>query len=173
MKHWSIRILLMVLSLSIISGCSSSGSSANAMAFTAPYKVLFNLETLDDINAYGDQQARPLVIRIYQLIESVAFDSAEFLDLFSNDRQVLASSLIDVTSLDPMLPGKTQTMTLDVQQEARYLAVLGEFADYANAETKAFVALADTPEAYPVYIRVSGKKIAISQPVEDAWWKVF
>lgn len=172
MKLWSIRAILCVALSVLISGCSST-PSANSQAFVAPYQVVFNIETLDDINSYGDKQARPIVIRIYQLSEFGVFDNTEFLDLYSKDRESLAETLIDVTSLAPMLPGKTQTMTLDVQQESRYIAVLGEFADYANAEVKAYVALADTPELYPVYIRVSGKKIAISQPVEEAWWKIF
>lgn len=163
----------MALSL-LISGCSSnSATTANANAFVAPYQVEFNIETLDDINAYGDQQARPIVIRIYQLSEFGVFNNAEFLDLYSKDRETLADSLIDVTSLAPMLPSKVQKITLDVQQESRYIAVLGEFADYVDAEVKAYVALAVTPEQYPVYIRVSGKKIAISQPVDESWWKVF
>ncbi|EAQ66486.1 lipoprotein, putative [Marinomonas sp. MED121] len=168
-------IVLIGIALSIlISGCSSnSASSANANAFVAPNQIEFNIETLDDINAYGDQQARPIVIRIYQLSESGVFENTEFLDLFSKDRESLAETLIDVTSLAPMLPGKVQQLTLDVQQKSRFIAVLGEFADYANAEVKAYVALVETPEKYPVYIRVSGKKIAISQPVDEAWWKVF
>lgn len=173
MKFWTFRVILYLALSAVISGCSTNSASVNSQAFTAPYQVVFNIETLDDINAYGDQQARPIVIRIYQLSENGVFDSAEFLDLYSKDRETLAKTLIDVTSLAPMLPGKTQTMTLDVQQESRYIAVLGEFADYANAEVKAYVALAETPELYPVYIRVSGKKIAISQPVSESWWKVF
>lgn len=161
--------------IALITGCSSNSSSptANAQAFVAPYQVEFNIETLDDINPYGDQQARPIVIRIYQLSEFGVFENTEFLDLYSKDRESLAETLIDVTSLAPMLPSKVQKVTLDVQQEARYIAVLGEFADYADAEVKAYVALAETPEQYPVYIRVSGKKIAISQPVDESWWKVF
>ncbi|OUR74327.1 type VI secretion system-associated lipoprotein [Marinomonas sp. 42_23_T18] len=173
MKLWTFRVILGVALTALISGCSSNSPSVNSQAFVAPYKVVFNIETLDDINTYGDQQARPLVIRIYQLSENGVFDNTEFLDLYSKDRESLAKTLIDVTSLPPMLPGKTQTMTLDVQQESRYIAVLGEFADYSNAEVKAYVALAETPELYPIYIRVSGKKIAISQPVAESWWKVF
>ena len=151
--------------IALITGCSSNSSSptANAQAFVAPYQVEFNIE----------QQARPIVIRIYQLSEFGVFENTEFLDLYSKDRESLAETLIDVTSLAPMLPSKVQKVTLDVQQEARYIAVLGEFADYADAEVKAYVALAETPEQYPVYIRVSGKKIAISQPVDESWWKVF
>lgn len=174
MRLLNLPVILCVALMMLVTGCSSnSATSANTKAFIAPYQVEFNVETLDDINAYGDQQARPIVIRIYQLSEFGVFNNAEFLDLYSKDRETLADSLIDVTSLAPMLPGKNQKITLDVQQESRYIAVLGEFADYANAEVKAYVALAETPEQYPIYIRVSGKKIAISQPVDESWWKVF
>lgn len=160
---------LTILTL-LMSGCSSSGSSNSSAAFLAPYKIEVNIIPSDDINVYSDGSAHPVAIRIYQLREIGAFKQSEFLALYNQDRSVLEDALIDVTKVSPVIPGKSQKIALDVQQETRYLAVLAEFANYDKLETKSFVSLVEKPDEHPVFIRITNTKISIEQPVDDSWW---
>lgn len=147
--------------------------SSNPPAFLAPYKVEFNVVPTDDINIYSDDKARPVKVRVYQLNEVGPFKNADFLTLYNKDREVLAASLIDVITLPPVLPGVEQKLILDIQQEARYLAVLAEFANYESTTTKSFIGLVEKPDEHPVFIRITSTKIELTQPVESAWWQIF
>lgn len=162
------RVALFVISFVVLAACSS-----NPPAFLAPYKVEFNVIPTDDINIYSDDKARPVKVRVYQLNEVGPFKNADFLTLYNKDREVLAASLIDVITLPPVLPGVEQKLILDIQQEARYLAVLAEFANYESTTTKSFIGLVEKPDEHPVFIRITSTKIELTQPVESAWWQIF
>lgn len=167
MKFKTISTVFFLAWAFLLNGCSSSGSSP---VFLAPYKVTVNILPTDDINVYSDGSAHPVSIRVYQLREIGAFKQSEFLELYTQDRRVLEGTLIDVIGLSSILPGKSQKIELDVQQEARYLGVLAEFANYGKLTTKAFISLVENPDKHPVYIRITNTKIDIEQPVGDSWW---
>lgn len=161
------KCVLLLLSSVILVACSS-----NSPAFLAPYKVEFNVIPTNDINIYSDDDARPVKVRVYQLNEVGPFKNADFLSLYNQDRDVLGSSLIDVITLPPVIPGISQTLSLDIQQEARYLAVLAEFANYESTSTKSFIGLVENPDEHPIFIRITSTKIEMTQPVKSSWWKI-
>lgn len=162
------RFFLLIATLLLISGCSSSGSTVSV-----PYTVSMGVETAGDVNQYGDGEAHPVVLRVYQLTEVGGFKNAEFLDLYNSDRKVLASSLIDVLHLGPLLPGTQQQIEIDLQQDARYLAVMAEFADYTNASAKAVLKLTEKPDEQLISIRVNGLMVSFVQPKPSSWWQIF
>lgn len=162
------KFFLLITTLLLISGCSSSGSTVSV-----PTPVSVGLEIADDVNQYGDGAAHPVVLRVYQLTEVGSFKNAEFLDLYNSDRKVLASSLIDVLHLGPLLPGTQKQIELDLQQEARYLAVMAEFAEYTNASAKAVLKLTEKPEEQLISIRVNGLLVSFAQPQPSSWWQIF
>ncbi|MCZ2720867.1 type VI secretion system lipoprotein TssJ [Marinomonas sp. 15G1-11] len=162
------RATLLLISALLLIACSS-----NSPAFLSPYKVEFNVIPTDDINIYSDDEARPVKVRVYQLNEIGPFKNADFLSLYNKDREILADSLIDVVTLPPVIPGVAQKLSLDIQQEARYLAVLVEFANYETTTTKSFIGLVEDPDEHSVFIRITSTKIELTQPVESAWWQIF
>ncbi|AEF53720.1 type VI secretion system lipoprotein TssJ [Marinomonas posidonica] len=167
MKLKCFKSVLCYIWIVILVGCSSSGSSPT---FLPPFKVEVNIIPAEDINVYSDGSPHPVAIRVYQLREIGAFTKSEFLELYNQDRSVLNEALVDMINISPVLPGKTQKLTLDIQQEARYLAVLAEFANYRQLVTKSYISLADDPDENPVYIRITSTEIDIKQPVDDSWW---
>ncbi|USD66644.1 type VI secretion system lipoprotein TssJ [Vibrio sp. SCSIO 43136] len=152
----------------LITACSSSGD-----AFTPPVELQVYIEAGNEINVFDDDKARPVVVRVYQLSDVGSFLKADFLSLYSSDQTVLAGSLIDSRTLDPVLPGEKRSLKLEVQQQTKYLGLLAEFADYDGATTTAHLALSAEPQENPIYIRITSGKVEISQPVDSAWWKVF
>lgn len=152
--------------LALLNGCSSTPS-----AFTPAFSLDVQLAANDDINLFDDGKARPVIVRIYQLNDVGNFDKADYTGLFNSDEAVLADSLIDSKILSPVLPGEERKFTLDVQQQAKFLAVFAEFSRYETATAMSSVALVEDPESYPVYIRIINNQIEITQPVNDPWWK--
>ncbi len=166
MVHMNLMRLFTSVLLSIaILGCGSS-----APVFQPSIAVTVNMKAADDINTFDDDIPRPLIIRLYQLKESGAFENAEFVSIYESDSSVLAGSLIDSKVMPPVIPGETRSFTLEVQQETKFIAVFAEFADYEVATSKAVVALVEEPDENPIIIRISQAKIEISQPVDSSWW---
>lgn len=148
-------------------GCSSTSNSA----FQPVLNIEVNIEATNDINVFDDGDARPVILRIYQLNDAGNFDKASFTSLYSDDQTVLADSLIDSKRLSAVLPGEKRTIMLDVQQQAKFLAIFAEFSNYETATAKSSVALVEDPESYPVFIAITHDKVEITQPVKESWWK--
>ncbi|WCN08130.1 type VI secretion system lipoprotein TssJ [Marinomonas mediterranea] len=151
----------------VLVGCSSTSNSA----FQPALNIELNIEATGDINVFEDGEARPVILRIYQLNDVGNFDKASFTRLYSDDQSALAGSLIDTKQLSAVLPGEKRTLVLDVQQQAKFLAVFAEFSNYETATSKSSVALVEEPESYPVFIAITHDKVEITQPVKEAWWK--
>ena len=89
------------------------------------------------INTDGDAEASPVQLRLYELKSTELFNQADFLDLFNNDTAVLQSTLVSKHYLPTIWPGMSKTLTFNLNPETTSVAVVGEFARYLSATTKA------------------------------------
>lgn len=162
-----VRTLLLTLCSLFLLACSS-----NKPAPTTPFNVTVQVDVAADVNRYGNGDPHPVVLRLYQLTESGRFKSAEFLDLYNRDKEVLGAAMVDVLSLDPLAEGQHK-IKIDLQRQSRYLAVFAEFANYTEANSKAVIQLDEEPEDQVLMIRVSGLSVAVGQQPAKAWWQIF
>lgn len=164
-KYWVTRGVILLFSI-FITACGSS----DTVVFQPSLSVTVNMEATDDINVFEDNEPRPVILRLYQLEDIGNFKNADFISLYNSDKTVLGGALIDSQVLSPVIPGEKREFVLEVAQQAKFVAVLAEFADYEVATTKAFVALVEEPEESPITIGISRSKVEISQPVDSSWW---
>jgi type VI secretion system protein VasD len=160
--------LISIISLLII-GCSSTPQPTNV-----PFAVQFDLSVGKQINPYGGVNSHPIVLRLYQLRQPGVFSSADFLDIYLDDRKTLGASLIDVKYLEPIVPGEN-SLTLDVQRDTRYVGVFAEFADYKDAQSQALVRLDDNPDLQIISVQANGLVVGISMKIKPKkpWYKFF
>lgn len=95
-----------------------------------PTTVVLTLSATADVNPTPTGQAAPVVVRVYQLAATTAFDNAAFFDLFSQDQATLKGDLVkrdDVT----LVPGQSRTLTLTLPDQVAALGCFGAFRDYA------------------------------------------
>ncbi|GAK88091.1 type VI secretion lipoprotein/VasD [Vibrio ponticus] len=150
----------------VLMACSSSDD----VVFQPSISVPVEMQAVEDINTFDDELARPLVVRLYQLRDSGAFESADFVSIYESGDSVLAGSLVDSKVMTPVLPGEARSFVVEVQQDTKYIAVFAEFADYEVATAKSVVALVEEPDENPIIIKISQASIEISQPVDSSWW---
>ncbi|MGF1755922.1 type VI secretion system lipoprotein TssJ [Vibrio makurazakiensis] len=125
------------------------------------------------INQYNDDQANPVVVRIYQLTDQQLFKQLPFIDLYNNDLQLLAANLVSKQILPIVLPNSSQELTLDINKNTQYIAALVEFADYQNSTTKTVQMLPSDPEQY-LQLTLTGNKAELETITPDSsWWQVF
>lgn len=106
---WLFLLLLAV----VLTGCS------------AP-KVKVNLSSTATLNLNNNDEALPVVVRIYQLSDNQAFENASFEDLWKSDISVLGNTLLrkEIVVLDPASQQKIEVERHDL---ARYVGIMAAF----------------------------------------------
>lgn len=80
------RLILLSLCL-LITACSSSDQDPVVTQYALTVKADAT------VNQYNDDQANPVVVRLYQLTDQQLFKQLPFIDLYNNDLQLLAANL--------------------------------------------------------------------------------
>ncbi|WP_367986515.1 type VI secretion system lipoprotein TssJ [Vibrio sp. NTOU-M3] len=159
-----VRLLLFLTIM--ISGCSSDSTPV-----VSQYRL--KISTDDAINPTGYNDANPVVIRIYQLTDQQMFNQLPFIDLYNNDVQLLAANLVSKQVLPVALPKTTTDVTLDINKNTQYLAVLVEFANYQQSEPKSVSTLPGNDDQY-LQLSVSGLNATLEIITPDSsWWQIF
>ncbi|MDS0794251.1 type VI secretion system lipoprotein TssJ [Burkholderia pseudomultivorans] len=122
----------------VLAACGALQAATDASANA--YRAVFgsNVTTLNvDVSASAsinsDESGRPapVVVRIYQLRDRKAFDSASLADLLTNDRALLGQDL--AAELSAVLnPGASASLSQRMQPRTKYVAIV---ALYRNADT--------------------------------------
>jgi type VI secretion system protein VasD len=157
-------VIGVLLAAAAVSGCASDKS-----AKTTPIK--FVVQADQEVNPDANGQPSPVVVRIYELKSTTAFDQAAFFDLFDNDSKVLGGDLVAKREFE-LKPGDRQEFDRDTPVETRYIGVTAGFRLGDNAQWRA------TAEIKPeknnsIIVKVSAQAISIESEVGKDWWKLF
>jgi len=95
-----------------------------------------------DVNPDADGRPSPIVVRLYQLKEEGAFNSANYFALTDKEQATLGPSL-DSREEYVLKPGETRELVLKIPPEARYLGAVAAYRDLNNSKWKA---LSPAPE---------------------------
>lgn len=143
-----------LLVASLVGACSG-GQPPPALPLSGTFEVGAAL------NPDRDGRSSPVFVRVYQLSSKQAFTRASFEDLQRRDEQVLAKDLLHRELLQfcplqapegdaPQGPrecrGSGETLTMELNPEARYLAAFAEFYDYRTSGSQ-WRAILDLPPA--------------------------
>ncbi|KLN65812.1 MULTISPECIES: type VI secretion system lipoprotein TssJ [Vibrio] len=160
MKKWYLATVL------FLAGCSS-----DPVPVVSQYNLTIKSDTA--MNPSDSNAANPVVVRLYQLTDVQMFNQLPFIDLYSNDVQLLSANLVSKQVLPVVLPDANVDQVLDINKTTQYVAVLVEFVDYQNSETKAFSTLPLQADQY-LQLNLQGSKatLEIVTP-ESSWWQIF
>ncbi|MFB9215336.1 type VI secretion system lipoprotein TssJ [Vibrio sinaloensis] len=160
MTKWYLAALL------ALGGCSSD---------PAPVISQYNMTVTTDaaVNASENNSANPVVVRLYQLTDVQLFKQLPFIDLYSQDIELLSANLVSKQVLPVVLPSSETQHVLDINKTTQYIAVLVEFVDYQNSVAKAFSTLPTEEEQY-LQLTIEGAKASLDVVTpESSWWQVF
>lgn len=112
-KHLYIRMVLIALSVTLMSACSTP-------------QVKVNLSSTANLNMNNAKEPLPVVVRIYQLSDPKLFENATFNDLWKNDLAVLGNSLLRKDSLT-LDPASQQKIQFERHDQTRFVALMAAF----------------------------------------------
>ena len=128
-----LRIALVSLLLSLsLSGCSLMQSSPTT-------RIDLHLTGSDRLNPDLHGRPSPIVLRLYELKNPVAFEHAEFFSLYQQPQETLALDLIAHEELE-LRPGEQQELNLTTSG-GHHLAVLAAYRNLPEADWRVVVPL--------------------------------
>lgn len=136
-------------------GCSSTPK---------PPVAQISLNVQKDINPFSANaempEARPVVIRLYELTSLAAFNSNDFLSIFNDYRSALGNELLFSEEFR-LVPGMRQKFNRPLNLETRYVGVVAAFRDLEHAQWKAFTAVPVNEKKPDIYIFLKENEIMI------------
>lgn len=117
-KHLCIRMVLVALSVTLMSACSTP-------------QVQVNLSSTANLNMNNAKEPLPVVVRIYQLSDPKLFENATFNELWKNDLAVLGNSLLRKDSLT-LDPASHQKIQIERHDQTRFVALMAAFNNQPN-----------------------------------------
>ncbi|MCL9781230.1 type VI secretion system lipoprotein TssJ [Vibrio sp. S4M6] len=125
-----IRTLYLLVLVCLISGCSIRPKDV-----TEPHLVV-NIQAASNINPNTEGKPSPVVLRIYELADSQAFEQADFVHLYNDEQKTLKDSLLLVRHLPSVMPDKSSQQVLPLASGTKYIGVIAGFANYHDAKNK-------------------------------------
>jgi type VI secretion system protein VasD len=125
------RFLSVLLAVAVMAACKSGPPK--------PAQIRLTLQAAKDVNPDANNQPSPVVVRVFQLKVSDAFNSAEFFALYDDDQKLLAQDLIKREEF-LVRPGDNVTVPIEVAGEAKFIGVTAAFRDYRQSQWRVVVA---------------------------------
>ena len=128
-----LRIALVSILLTLsLGGCSLMQSSPTT-------RIDLQLTGSDKLNPDLHGRPSPIVLRLYELKNPVAFEHAEFFSLYQQPQETLALDLVAHEELE-LRPGEQQELNLTTAT-GHYLAVLAAYRNLPEADWRVVVPL--------------------------------
>lgn len=152
---------ILVISVSILTGCSSQESRVGRM-LNLNTDFTLTVEAAPDINPSSHDRASPVFLRLYELTKEEAFAGADFIDLYERADSALGSSLVAQRQLPRIAPNEVRDYELVLDSDTRYVGLLAEFYQYENAAYKVVVPVTSKNVFRDrLRVRISGNQLSV------------
>lgn len=123
-----------------LGGCSGM-SSVTSMFSSSPKPTVVNgsITASAQLNPSVTKRPSPLLVRVYELKSTDAFNSADFISLYQRDQAELGTELVAREEMT-LQPGESRTINKKtLSADTRFIAVFGAYRDLEHARWRAVV----------------------------------
>jgi len=138
--------------VSLLAGCALFGPS--------PTRVEATITAAGDLNPNLEGRPSPLVIRIYELKSIDAFQGSSFFKLYDTEAAALGADLLGRDELE-VRPGERYEYKRTLNNESRYIGVIGAYRDLDNAQWRASIKIPKNKKS-SLAIRLGGLAVSVS-----------
>ena len=155
---WLISAALVVF---LCAGCTTFNQRAGSV-IGAKTNVKMQIVAAGNINPDESSVPSPVFIRLYELENNIAFEKADFIEIYEQDDKILAADLIAKQELKRFTPGEARKTHFVLNEKTRYIGLFAEFFRYKDAKYKLiFPVTATNLVANSVKIEIQGNKILL------------
>lgn len=156
-----------VMAAALLSGCGMWQSAkettvdATRAVFTRKVKQMnLVIESRAALNPNERGQSLPVVVRVYQLKDTKAFEQASYSRLLDDDHELLKVDLAG--SMEAVLgPGATVKLSAPMADEVQAVGVVGFFRDQDGATWQLVITKSQWKKTDPVKLIVTGNQIEL------------
>jgi type VI secretion system protein VasD len=123
-----------LLALGALAGCSSG-----------PAVLKANVTGSAQLNTDARKRPSPVVVRVYELKATTAFDSADFVSLFEKEQAVLGAELVAREEF-VLRPGETKVINKVLSPDTRFIGVLAAYRELERSRWHVTVPVATGKE---------------------------
>ncbi|WP_175689531.1 type VI secretion system lipoprotein TssJ [Burkholderia anthina] len=154
----SILTAATLASVVLLSACASGEPKPKE-----PIRLEMTVDAKADVNPDDRGRAAPIVVRLYELKNEIAFEAADFFTLQTQDKTVLGD---DVVKRDEMLlrPGEHQTIVRRPDPAATAIGVIAAYRDLPNAVWRTVYTMPVAPDK--AWYRFSTPKLKLKIDLE-------
>lgn len=151
------KTLFLVCLVYLVCGCSLFKDKTPPTP--EPTRVVIDFEAAEDVNPNVSGRASTVLVRIYHLKSSRAFDNADFMELYDQDAKVLGGDLEDQQEIF-LQPLEKRTVHFKTSDDVTAIGILAAFRDYDHGTCKMAVGVRkNKTTVYHVYLKGADLKI--------------
>jgi len=118
---------------------------------TIPDSLTISINSAADLNPDSDGRPSPIVLRIYELSDIKSFKEKDFFDIFDNDKESLAESLLKINEFE-LNPNESRKLDIRLNSSTKYMGFLAAYRDIDSAKWREIAALTSKkPSGIPIY----------------------
>lgn len=126
-----------------LASCTSVNSKVGGLLdLDTDLKLRFVVD--ESVNPDDNKVSSPLIVRMYELKSTKAFENANFIDLYERDSEVLGKTMITEQSLKAIQPSEDRTANFVLSKGTKYIGLYAEFLQYEDAKYKVIIPVAET-----------------------------
>jgi type VI secretion system protein VasD len=160
--HLSKLVLTLVFVSTFISLCLSTTACKSPPPPPPPTAVKVNVAVLAAANPDSKGRPSPILVRVYELKSTAAFDSADFFTLYGKDQATLGADL-NAKSEFLLRPGESKGFEQNVQQGTKFIAVVAAYRDIEHSRWRA-TAPVPPNKTTPLAVKVGAADVSIGPP---------
>lgn len=120
-----------------------------------------SIEGSAQLNPSVNKRPSPLVLRVYELKNAAAFNSADFVALYERDKAELAADIVSREEI-VLQPGESRPVAAKtLAPEVRFIGVMGAFRDLERAQWRSVVAVLPG-QKQRVTVRADGLMVSVT-----------
>lgn len=160
MNKW-IKILTISFMTLWLGACSTANTKVGGvLGLDTDFKLTFVAEK--DVNPDDNDVPSPVIIRMYELKSTKLFEKANFIDLYEQDSEVLAKSMISKQALKAVKPNEQIENNFVLNKETQFVGLYVEFLQYENAKYKVTFPIEQTNVvSSAAKVKLTGNRIII------------
>lgn len=129
-----IKFSIVSMLIVMLSSCTSVNRGVGAVLdLDTDVKMEFSIDEF--VNPDEQDQASPVFVRLYELTDITQFESADFIDLYERDEDVLGKSFVARQELKPFIPGSVREESFVLDKETQYIGLFVEFFRYKDSKS--------------------------------------
>lgn len=152
-------MLTVVSCSSLMVGCGCSRSTPKPVPVPVPVipHLAGSITTTKDVNPDVTGRPSPVVVRLYYLRSSDAFQGADFFQLYDDEAAVLANDLVTREEFS-IRPESSVSFERKLDDGTRYIGVAAAFQDLEDAQWRA---LTELPEKTETTLHIEVQRLGI------------